>query len=214
VPEPRVRIAAVIPARGGSRRLPRKNLHPVAGRPMLFWSVEACRRSRHVDRVFVSTEDAEIAGVARACGARVIDRPARLAGDDVIKQEVIRHAARVMREELGLAPEIVLSVQPNSPEVDPQDLDRAIEVFHRFGRREIFSVDPDLMQNAAFRVLSIEAVFFESLSVHAGVFVTDYVDVHDLGDVRRVEERGRLQKRLALWEAEGWGVPGAGRADS
>jgi CMP-N-acetylneuraminic acid synthetase len=192
-------IVAVIPARGDSKRLPHKNIYPIAGKPMLFWAVEACRRSRYVQHVFVSTEDTEIKRVALELGAEVVDRPDFLAQDNVFKQRVICHAARYIQSEKHLTPDVVVSLQPNSPQISSRDLDRAIETFFKYNRKEIFSVDRNLMQNAAFRILSSDVVCLDTLSIHAGVFVAEYVDVHTLEDVRRIEETGELQARLVEW---------------
>ena len=75
------RILGVIPARGGSKGIPRKNLAPLAGRPLLAWTIDAARQSRHLTQCVVSTENDEIAGVARALGATVLPRPVELASD-------------------------------------------------------------------------------------------------------------------------------------
>ena len=115
-------VAAIIPARGGSKRLSRKNIHPVAGLPMLAWSIRACRASRRITDVFVSTEDAEIAAIARAEGATVVDRPLELATDEVYKQDAIVHALDAL-ERQGRRFDLVCSVQANSPELTPQHLD-------------------------------------------------------------------------------------------
>ena len=75
------RVLAVIPARGGSKGIPRKNIRPIGGKPLVAWSIEAARASNRVDRVVVSTDDPEIAAVAHRFGAEVIDRPAEISGD-------------------------------------------------------------------------------------------------------------------------------------
>jgi len=74
---------AIIPARGGSKRLKRKNIYPVFDKPMIAWSIEACQRSQFIDEVLVSTEDDEIATVAASFGAQVIKRPNDLADDQI-----------------------------------------------------------------------------------------------------------------------------------
>src|SRR5690606_28597054 len=94
----------------------------VWGKPMLYWVVRACQLSQSIDRVFVSTEDAEIAEVAEESGAEVIRRPKELAAGHVFKQDVIVHAA----EGFDPKPDIVISLQPNSPELCSEDLDKAI----------------------------------------------------------------------------------------
>jgi pseudaminic acid cytidylyltransferase len=83
---------ALIPARGGSKRLPRKNILPFAGKPMLAWTVEAARAAGVFERVLVSTDDAEIAAVARQSGAEVLMRPARVSDDAATLVDVVQHA--------------------------------------------------------------------------------------------------------------------------
>lgn len=192
-------VVAIIPARGGSKRLPRKNLHPVLGRPMLAWVIDACRRSRHITHVFVSTDDAAIAAAARASRAEVVDRPAELAGDQVFKMDAVADAAERIRRG-GLAPEIVLSVQANSPELTPEMLDAAIDRLRERDLWEVFSVDPELVQNGAFRVMRAAVVAHRTLSAHCAVMIADVIDVHTADDVARVEARLRAR-------AEGSDVP-------
>lgn len=178
------RVFVVIPARGGSKRLPRKNIAPVWGKPMLYWAIRACRNSRYVDEIYVSTEDDEVAKIASVYEVKLIRRPATLADDLVFKQDVIVHAA----ENFALPnPDIVVSLQANSPEICAVDIDAAIEKLHQFDRSEVFSVDANLIQNAAFRVMRYEYVFQKSLSTRSGVYVTHYTDVHTPKDLEFVE---------------------------
>lgn len=88
-------VISIIPARGGSKGIPRKNLRLLGGRPLVAWAIEAGQQAKLVDRVLVSTEDAEIAEAARRYGAEVVDRPADLATDDASTDSVLMHAARV-----------------------------------------------------------------------------------------------------------------------
>jgi pseudaminic acid cytidylyltransferase len=83
---------AIIPARGGSKRIPRKNVKPFAGRPMLSYAVEAARASGLFTAVVVSTDDAEIADIARSCGAHALARPAHMASDEASTTTAIAHA--------------------------------------------------------------------------------------------------------------------------
>ena len=181
-------IIAIIPARGGSKRLPRKNIYPVCGKPMIVWAIEACQKSKYIDIIYVSSEDKEILGVALEHGTGSIIRPQKLSQDHVFKQYAIVHATeRIIN--VGIEPDIVISLQANSPEVNSEDLDSALEKFIKFNRNEIFSVNEDLIMNAAFRIMKKEYVFQKSLSTKSGVYVTNYIDVHDIEDVKRVEER-------------------------
>jgi pseudaminic acid cytidylyltransferase len=115
-------IAAVIPARGGSKRIPRKNLKEFRGKPVLAWSIEAALTSELFDHVIVSTEDEVVAETARAHGADVpFMRPEALAGDHVGIIEVIDHATRFLREQ-GDAPEVVCCIFATAPLIDPGNL--------------------------------------------------------------------------------------------
>ncbi|MBI3522164.1 MAG: hypothetical protein HY071_03570 [Chloroflexi bacterium] len=188
------RVAAIIPARGGSQRLPRKNIEPVLGAPMVSWSVAACRESAYVTDVYVSTEDAEIAAVATASGATVIERPPELAHHAVFKMDAIVHALDTL-EKRGERFELVISVQANSPELRGAMLDEGIDKLRAHGLWEVFSVDARLVQNGAFRIMRAEVVRQRALSVHCGVVIADVVDVHTAADVTLVE--GRLRARGA-----------------
>ena len=184
------RVVVVMPARGGSKRLKHKNIFPVLDKPMLAWGVEACKQSKYIDDVFVSSEDEVILSVAKEVGAIPLLRPAELAGDTVFKMHAVRQAVQMIQDDTTQPkPDIVVVLQPNSPEVKTEDIDGALLKLLQYKRQEVFSVDKNLNQNAAFRVLTIEAVFQKDLSTNCGVFVADYEDIHTEEDVRRVEER-------------------------
>ena len=108
----------IIPARGGSKGIPRKNLAPLCGKPLLAWAIEAALKS-NVGTVYVSTEDEEIADAALSFGAGVITRPDALASDIATSESVIVHAI----DALGLEPDsTVVMVQPTSPLVTPEEI--------------------------------------------------------------------------------------------
>ena len=123
-----MKVLAVIPARGGSKGIPRKNLFPVAGRPLIAWTIEAARQASRIDRTVISTDDAEIAAVARAEGADVVERPAALAGDDTPTLPVLQHAVAVLAEE-GYHPDVVANLQATSPLRTAGHIDAAIAQF-------------------------------------------------------------------------------------
>lgn len=121
-------ILAVIPARGGSRGIPRKNLRRIAGKPMIAYTIQAALASHGVDHVVLSTDDPEIAQVARDCGANVpFLRPAALARDDTATPPVIEHAVRHV-EESGALVDVVVTLQPTSPFTSASVIDQAIEL--------------------------------------------------------------------------------------
>lgn len=119
---------AVIPARGGSKRIPRKNILPFCGRPMIAWAIAAARDSGLFDAVVVSTDDAEIAEVARAHGASVpFLRPAALADDHAGTAAVVKHALGWYRDQ-GLDPDPVCCLYATAPFVRPADLQQGLRL--------------------------------------------------------------------------------------
>ena len=131
---------AVIPARGGSKRIPRKNIRPFAGRPVIAWSIAAAIDSRCFDRVFVSTDDAEIADVARMHGAEVpFVRPAELADDLTGTIPVVRHAVQ-WQAMAGPAATQVCCIYATAPFLDGKDLQRGLQALEQSGVDFAFSV--------------------------------------------------------------------------
>ena len=116
---------ALIPVRGGSVGIPRKNARLMRGRPLVAYAIEAARRSREIDAVFVSTEDPELAEIARRFGAEVVERPARLADPATTLDEVVVDAvARI--EAGGRRFDCIVTLQATSPLVRPATIDRAV----------------------------------------------------------------------------------------
>lgn len=118
----------VLPARGGSKRFPRKNIAPLAGRPLLAYPIAAARQARTIDAVYVSTEDDEIAAVAELWGASVpFRRPNELAGDQVPADAAVADLLRRLRDEQGQTIDIVVLIQPTSPFVTAAHIDAAVD---------------------------------------------------------------------------------------
>lgn len=109
-------VLALVTARGGSKGLPRKNVHPFLGRPLIAWSIGAAKAARCVTRTVVTTDDAEIAAVSREWGAEVpFLRPAELAQDLTPDVPVFQHALRWLAEKEGYRPDFVVHLRPTSP---------------------------------------------------------------------------------------------------
>lgn len=121
-------VLAVIPARGGSKGLPGKNIRMIAGKPLLAWSIEAAQRAKSLDRVVVSTDDARIAAVAREWKCEVMDRPQALATDEATTIAVLTDIARKTPEASTF---VVL--QPTSPLRDEGLIDECVAAFERGG---------------------------------------------------------------------------------
>lgn len=121
---------AVIAARGGSKGVPRKNVKPLGGKPLIVWTIEAAKGAG-IQRVFVSTEDKEISDISRYAGATVLARPHPLAADDVPSDEVYLFALRDIREQFAQTPEAAVLLSPTSPFRNSQHIQKALELFSR-----------------------------------------------------------------------------------
>lgn len=131
---------AVIPARGGSKRVPRKNIRPFCGRPMIAWSIDAAIESGCFDRVVVSTDDAEIAKVAEGLGAEVpFMRPPHLADDMTATRPVIAHAVESLVPESD-GNDLVCCLYATAPFVRPEDLRAGLERLLRGDAGYVFPV--------------------------------------------------------------------------
>jgi len=122
---------AVIPARGGSKGIPGKNLRPLLGRPLLIWTIEAALAARRISRVAVSSDDAEILSVAAAAGAEIVERPASLSGDAATSESALLHTLDVLRERSGADPETLAFLQCTSPLTAAEDIDGTLASLDR-----------------------------------------------------------------------------------
>ena len=122
-------ILALIPARGGSKGIPRKNIRNFAGYPLIAWSIAAAKQASYVTRIILSTDDDEIATVAREYGAETpFLRPSELAQDQTTDLPVFEHALKWLEDKEGYTPDIVIQLRPTSP-IRPKDcMDRAVMI--------------------------------------------------------------------------------------
>ncbi|MEC9486341.1 MAG: acylneuraminate cytidylyltransferase family protein [Prosthecochloris sp.] len=134
------RMVAVIPARGGSKGLPGKNIHPVAGKPLIAWSILQAAAAEGVEDVFVSTDSPSIAAVAEEYGARVITRPAVLSTDRASSEGALLHALDQIGERYGLDTRYAVFLQATSPLRLPGDIDAALARFRSEGADSLISV--------------------------------------------------------------------------
>lgn len=131
---------AIIPARGGSKRIPRKNIKLFCGKPMLAWPIETAKASSLFDHIIVSTDDDEIAEVARQFGAEApFRRPAELADDHAVTRVVMIHAIKEVISLYG-KPDYVCCIYPTAPLMDSTNLVEAYDLLVRSGRDFAFSV--------------------------------------------------------------------------
>jgi len=122
------KLLAIIPARGGSKRLPGKNLLKLAGKPMIAWSIEAAHKSKYIDRIVVSTDDNEIALVSEKLGAEVpFIRPSLLATDSTSSLSVVKHTLEELAKNNEFYDYIIL-LQPTSPLRSEKHIDQAVQL--------------------------------------------------------------------------------------
>jgi CMP-N-acetylneuraminic acid synthetase len=122
-------ILAIIPARAGSKRLEKKNIKLLCGKPLIAYTIESALASHYLNRIVISTEDEEIARISRSFGAEVIMRPLALAQDDSTTEDVIVNVLDQLKNKENYIPEILVLLQPTSPLRTTEDINNAIKIF-------------------------------------------------------------------------------------
>ncbi len=135
-------ILALIPARGGSKGIPGKNLVPLGGKPLLVHTLEQARNTPGISRVVVSTDDEDIARCALSHGAEVVRRPAELASDTATSEAALLHTLETLREEEDYRPDLVVFLQATSPLRRERDIHQAIATLEAEGADALFSAGP------------------------------------------------------------------------
>ena len=121
------RVLSIIPARGGSKGLPRKNILKLAGKPLIAWTIEASLNSKFVTKTIVSSDDKEILAIAKDYGSEILLRPKNLATDLSSSESVVTHALNYL-ESVGEEFDFVALLQPTSPLRNYKDIDKAFKV--------------------------------------------------------------------------------------
>ncbi|WP_272688340.1 acylneuraminate cytidylyltransferase family protein [Providencia sp. PROV142] len=133
------KVLVIIPARGGSKRLPRKNILPLCGKPLIGWTIEAAKNSIYVDSIFISTDDSSVAKIAREYEVNIPElRPKELATDSATTEDVLIYTLN----KFGSDYDIVALLQPSSPLRTSYHLDDALELFVKKNAFSIVSVTP------------------------------------------------------------------------
>lgn len=149
-----IKILAIIPARGGSKGLPRKNILPLLGKPLIAWTIEAALASNVIDHVFVSTDDDEISAISKTFGAQVLRRPAELATDTASSDALITHAIREV-DIIGLCFTHVCLLQPTSPLRTYEHIHAAVTILENENSGCVISVfKPKYSIAKAYQLLS------------------------------------------------------------
>ena len=178
-----MKVLGLIPARGGSKRLPRKNILDFCGKPLIVWTIEAARKALLITETWVSTEDAEISQIAKDYGANVLYRPPALAQDDTRSADVVRHVLTMLPRF-----DYVCLLQPTSPLRTPDDIDECVKLAFKIG--ECVSVC-GTEQNGAVYVLSTERHWPADWTVLYQMPAERSIDINTDEDFRKAEEYGR-----------------------
>jgi len=132
---------AIIPARGGSKGLPRKNILPMLGKPLIAYTIKAARQAESINRIVVSTDDVETAEIATRFLAEVpFFRPPELAQDDATTLGVLQHVLSMLKSLENYEPDIVVLLQPTSPLRHAEDIDRAVTILRQTSADSVVSL--------------------------------------------------------------------------
>ncbi|GAB4574230.1 MAG: acylneuraminate cytidylyltransferase family protein [Anaerolineae bacterium] len=137
-----MQCVAIIPARGGSKGIPGKNLVPVAGKPLIVHTIEHALAAACISRVIVSTDAEAIAAASREAGAEVVSRPAALAGDTASSESALLHVLETLCATEGYMPDLVVFLQCTAPLRLPYDIDRAVQTLLNAGADSLLSLVP------------------------------------------------------------------------
>jgi len=138
-----MKIIAIIPARGGSKGIPRKNIKTFCGKPLIYYIINSALNVKDIEKVIVSTEDEEVAEVAKRYGAEIIKRPKSLAEDEVPTLPVLQHAVKYLKEKENYKPDVIVLLYPTSPLLKANRILEAIKLFKEKNFDSLISVVED-----------------------------------------------------------------------
>ena len=178
-------MIAIIPARGGSTRIPRKNIKLFHGKPIIAYSIETAIESDLFGDVFVSTDNPDIKEVARKYGAKIVHRPSDLCRDEIGTQEVARHALKATGAE-----DMVCVLYATSPLLTAEELVMSFEVFKDLGSNYLYSVDIHSNDAGCFYFGEVQAFIDEiPLEVNSGhIILPNACDINTPEDWKRAEQ--------------------------
>lgn len=193
-------VVALIFARGGSKRVPRKNIRLLAGKPLIAYSIETAKASRYIQRVVVSTEDAEIGDVARQFGAEVLMRPAELAGDNVTAWASWQHAITELSKDRPIDVTVVLP--PPAPLRAPEDVDACVDMLLNSDADIVITVKPS-ESNPYFNMVQLDADGYARLVIPTDKITRQSVPpVYDITAVAYAARPAFVMRAKSLFEGK------------
>ncbi len=185
-------VLFIIPARGGSKRLLGKNRVKLKGNPLFLYSYKAAKNLNCNPRIILSTDDKEIKNICYENKIECLDRNPLLALDYAAKQDVIVDVCSELWEKEFYKPDIVVSLQANSPQVTTTVLENGLEVFRnskgKNGWKEVICINNNGEQNGAIRIMSYRSVFQKTLSTYLTTYKSELVDIHTQKDLDIAEK--------------------------
>ena len=182
-----MRIIAIIPARGGSKRLKKKNIYLLKGKPLISYTIKACKQSKKIDDIYVSSDDDEILTVSEKYGAKPLKRESNTSDDETPKIVAIRSVLKQEKLQSDGKPDIIIIPQANSPEINSKEIDKGIDFMIKHNLWEVMSANSNGVQNAAFRIIRADKIENNFLSAHCGFVTFDCADIHTIEDLKKLE---------------------------
>tara|TARA_Y100000816_G_C26091572_1_gene576930 strand:- start:1536 stop:2120 length:585 start_codon:yes stop_codon:yes gene_type:complete len=175
------KIYIIMPVKYNSKRLKNKNILPIKNLPMFIYVAKKFQKKKLISKLIVSSESKKIKEICETYNVDFLKRPNRLSKPNVEKQEVVVDA--VKRLKYINNNDIIISLQPNSPEVKFDDLKKALlffknKLYKDSEIKELICINKKNIQNPSFRILTYKAVFQKTLSTKIGVYFADYEDIH------------------------------------
>lgn len=137
-----MKILAIIPARGGSKGIPGKNIHQLAGKSLLSYTVESALRAETINRLIVSTDDKTISEIAKKHGAEVVARPADISGDNASSESALLHILEILHDQNRYQPDLLVFLQCTSPLTLPEDIDGTVQALLDHNADTAFAAAP------------------------------------------------------------------------
>jgi CMP-N-acetylneuraminic acid synthetase len=183
-----LRTIAIIPARGGSKRLKKKNIFLLKGKFLIVYIIEVCKNSKNIDDIYVSSDDDEILSISKEFGAKPLKRDSCISDDYTPKIEVIRAVLKQKKLIVDGEPKIIVIAQANSPEIITKNIDDGLDFMKKHNLWEVMSADKNGVQNAALRIVKANQINNNFLSAHCGFITFDCLDVHTIEDIKKLEK--------------------------
>lgn len=183
-----MKIIGIIPARKGSKRLKHKNVYPLKGIPLIEYTIKAALESKYFtkDNLYVNSDFDEALDIAQNYNLNLIIRPEHLAHDTIWTQDVVNHTDEIIG---NLEDEdIIVILQANSPQITSEKIDECINMLLKNSLWQVNTVDEFMVNNGAIQVLKRKVKHHKGKVNYNGVVITDWVDVHNIEDIKKLEK--------------------------